>query len=82
MNGAPEWLPPLREVNHQILIIDEKKRYKYHALRCPDSLKNELSEKIVCYTCTKWWEPTQMEQAAPMLCIRRKSNTLRTVIDG
>jgi len=48
MNGAPERLPPLWEVNHQIPIIDESKRYKYHTLRCPDSLKNELSKKIMC----------------------------------
>jgi len=82
MNGAPEILPPLQEVNHQIPLIDGHKRYKYHVSRCPDSLKNELSEKIKRYTCTEWWEPTQVEQAAPMLCIRKKNNTLQTVIDG
>jgi len=81
MNGALERLPPLQEVNHQIPIINKSKRYKYHALRCPDSLKNELSEKIKCYTHAEWWEPIQVEQAAPMLCIRKKNNTLRTVID-
>jgi len=82
MNGVLERLPPLQEVNHQIPIINESKRYKYHMLRCPDSLKNELSEKIKHYTCTEWWEPTQAEQAALMLCIRKKNNTLRTVVDG
>jgi len=39
MNGAPDRLPPLREVNHQIPLINGNKRYKYHTLRCPDSLK-------------------------------------------
>jgi len=82
MNGEPDRLPPLQEVNHQIPLIDRNKRYKYHASRCPDSLKNELSEKIKCYTRAEWWEPTQVEQAAPMLCIRKKNNTLQTVIDG
>jgi len=76
MNGAPDRLLPLQEVNHQIPLIDRNKRYKYHASRCPDSLKNKLSEKIKCYTCAEWWEPTQVEQAAPMLCIRKKNNTL------
>ena len=79
MNGAPDRLPPLWEVNHQIPLIDRNKRYKYHMLRCPNSLKNKLGKKIACYTCAKWWEPTQTEQAAPMLCI--KKNTLRMVID-
>jgi len=46
MNGAPDRLLPLQEVNHQIPLIDRNKRYKYHTSRCPDSLKNELSKKI------------------------------------
>jgi len=39
MNGALERLPLLREVNHQIPLIDGHKRYKYHTLRCQDSEK-------------------------------------------
>jgi len=76
MNGALEILPLLWEVNHHIPLINGHKRYKYHALRCPDSLKNELSEKIKCYTCIEWWEPTQAEQPALMSCIRKKNDTL------
>jgi len=76
MNGAPDRLLPLQEVNHQIPLINGNKRYKYHMSRCPDSLKNKLSKKIKCYTCAEWWEPTQAEQAALMLCIRKKNNTL------
>jgi len=82
MNGAPDRLPLLWEVNHQIPLIDGHKRYKYHISRCPDSLKNELNKKIKCYTHAEWWEPTQAEQAALMLCIRKKNNTLQTVVDG
>jgi hypothetical protein len=82
MKGAPERLPPLREINHHIPLVDEKKRYKYHNPRCPDSLKPELVEKIARYTRAGWWEQAQAEQAAPMLCIRKKTNKLRTVVDG
>jgi len=82
MNGALDRLPPLWEVNCQIPLIDRHKRHKYHTSRCPDSLKNKLSKKIKRYTCAEWWEPTQVEQAALMLCIRKKNNTLQTVIDG
>jgi hypothetical protein len=46
MQGAPDHLPPLRDINHQIPIIDESKQYKYHNPRCPDSLRPELMEKI------------------------------------
>jgi hypothetical protein len=80
--GAPEQLPLLREVNHRIPLIDGVKRYKYHSPRCPDSLKPELKEKIAHYTRPGWWEPAQVEQAAPMLCIHKKNMKLRTVVDG
>ena len=29
LSGAPNHLPPLREVNHKIPIIDEQKQYNY-----------------------------------------------------
>jgi hypothetical protein len=81
MNRAPERLPPLREVNHRIPIMDENKRYKYHSPRCLDFLKPGLIEKIAQYTHAGWWEPIQVDQAAPMLCIHKKTMALRTVVD-
>jgi hypothetical protein len=81
INGALEQLPLLREVNHRIPIIDENKRYKYHSPRCLDSLKPELIEKIARYTCAGWWKPIQVDQAALMLCIHKKTMALHTVVD-
>jgi hypothetical protein len=46
MNGAPKKLLPLREINHRIPLIDEGKWYHYHLLRCPDTMKPQLMEKI------------------------------------
>ena len=82
MGGVPEKLLPLREVNHHILLIDKGKRYKYHSPRCPDSLKPKLSEKIARYTHANWWKPAKVEQVAQMLCMRKKNDRLRTVVDG
>ena len=82
MQGALDELPLLQEVNHHIPLIDKKKRYKYHPPRCLDSLKPKLMEKIACYMHAGWWEPAQVEQVALMLCIKEKTNKLRTVIDG
>jgi hypothetical protein len=82
MNRALERLPPLRELNHRIPIMDENKRYKYHSPRCPDSLKPKLIEKIARYTRAGWWEPIQVDQAAPMLCVHKKTMALRTIVDG
>ena len=38
-------------------------------------------EKIEKYTRSGWWEPKTVPQAAPMLCIPKKTGKLRTVID-
>jgi hypothetical protein len=82
LGGAPNRLPPLREVNHKIPLIDENARYNYHLPRCPDALKPELSEKIQRYTKAGWWEESNVPQAAPMLCVPKKTGRLRTVIDA
>jgi hypothetical protein len=82
MNGVPEELPPMRGVNHHILLIDKNKRYHYHLPWCPDSMKVQLMEKITRYTWAGWWELVQTDQAAPMLCILKKSGLLHTAIDA
>src|SRR5229473_2697186 len=82
LSGAPSGLPPLREVNHKIPLIDDNKRHKHYLPRCPDSLKSQLINKIQLYTSNGWWEETNVSQAAPMLCVLKKSGRLRMVIDG
>ncbi len=79
--GVPPGLPPFREINHRIPLIDEKKAYNYHMPRCPDALKGELLEKIERYTANGWWEECTAPQAAPLLSILKKSGRLRTVVD-
>ena len=83
LSGAPNHLPPLREVNHKILIIDEEKQYSYYLPWCPDALKTQLINKIQDYKSAGWWEETNVSQAAPMLCVFKKGRAkLHTVIDG
>jgi hypothetical protein len=82
LTGAPPHLPPLCEVNHKIPLINGNKQYNYHLPCCPDSMKTQLIDKIQCYKNTGWWEETNVSQAAPMLCVPKKSGKLRTVIDG
>jgi len=76
LSGMVPKLPPLREVNHRIPLIDEGKQYSYHFPRCPDALKQQLSDKIRAYTDTGWWEMKSVPQAAPMLCILKKTGKL------
>ncbi len=81
MGGSPNRLPPLRVINHTIPLYDEDKKYNYYLPRCPDSLKSHLSDKIAKYLQSGWWETCQTDQAAPMLCVLKKSGGLRTVVD-
>src|SRR3977135_4023995 len=74
-------IPPVREISHEINLIDENKWYNYRLPKCPDSLRPELAEKIKRYTTAGWWVPATARQAAPMLCVHKKSGKLRTVID-
>ena len=76
LRGAPNRLPPLREVNHKIPLIDENVWYKYHLLCCPDALKLELSKDIQRYTNSGWWEEANVPQATPMLCMPKKTGCL------
>lgn len=81
MSGVPEELPPFREINHTIPLIDEGKLYKYHLPRCPDSLKPQLLEKMARYERAGWWISENVPQAMPMMCIVKKDGKLRTVFD-
>ncbi|KAJ3474829.1 hypothetical protein NLI96_g12232 [Meripilus lineatus] len=81
MNGAPPCLPPMREINHHIPLIDQNKRYMYHLPRCPDAMKVDLMTKIDRYLKAEWWQRATVSQAAPLLCIPKKTGQLRTVVD-
>ena len=46
LGGASPELLPLQAVNHRIPLINEGKRYTYQLPRCPDSLREQLLDKI------------------------------------
>ena len=81
VSGIPLKLPPIREVNHKINLIDPKKRIHYHLPKCPEHFRKELSQKIERYTTAQWWIPAVAHQVVPMLCIPKKNGKLRTVFD-
>ncbi|KAG6880278.1 hypothetical protein C0995_007082, partial [Termitomyces sp. Mi166 len=53
VNGTKEELPPWREVNHEINLIDESRQYKYHLPRCPRALQEQLHKKTNRYLNAK-----------------------------
>ena len=81
VGGIPAKLPPFREVNHEIKLIDPGRQIIYCLPKCPDALKAELAKKISRYTSAGWWVPTIAQQAVPMLCMLKKSGKLHMVFD-
>lgn len=81
VNGTPNKLPPLRDINHEIHIVDPGLRYTYHAPRCPNALRSDFYEKLNRYIDSGWWKESTSVQAAPLMCIPKKDGRLRTVVD-
>ena len=82
--NQPDDLPPLREINHRIPLIDESKVYHHRQPKCPDAFKPALMAKIERYTRAQWWMPATASRATPMMCIPKSAknpNELRTVFD-
>ena len=78
ISGIPPKVLPFRTINHQINLIDLNKWIHYQLPKCPDTLKEELAEKISCYTSRV---PAMVRQAVPMLCVPKKNNKLRMVFN-
>jgi len=76
LQGTKGELPPLREVNHEINLIDPDQQYIYHLLRCPVPLREEFHAKINRYVNVGWWEPKTAAQAALLMCIPKKDGCL------
>ncbi|KAF8236635.1 hypothetical protein L208DRAFT_1037025, partial [Tricholoma matsutake] len=71
LGGTRDQLPPWREVNHEIHLIDDNKLYHYHLPKVPNSLHEQFHEKVNRYVNTGWWEPRSVNQAAPMFCLSK-----------
>ncbi|KAF8225953.1 hypothetical protein L208DRAFT_1032312, partial [Tricholoma matsutake] len=82
LSRVPDKLPLLREINHHIPLVEEKKKYNYYLPKCPESMRKPLSKKIAKYCKAGWWRPAQAEQAALMLVVPKKSGAIRTVINA
>ena len=82
MQGVPECVPPLREINHRIQLVDEKKKYKYRAAHCAQIARVPFAKKVARYTKAGWWRPARSEHTNPMLVIPKKNGDIRTVVNA
>ena len=74
-----ERLPPLREVNHKIPLIDDSKCYAYH-LPHTDALKQQLSDKIQQYTDANWWVMTSVPKLPQCFASKRSQESYRQLL--
>ncbi len=68
-DGARAALPPLRDINHTIPIIDETLVYPWRPSKCPDALKPLWREKLHAYTESGRWQMASGTNASPMLML-------------
>ncbi|KAJ8579502.1 hypothetical protein M405DRAFT_754427, partial [Rhizopogon salebrosus TDB-379] len=64
-------LPPLREINHTILLIDENQVYSWQQSRCLESLRPLWREKREDYIRTGCWEFYSGTNAVPMIMMKK-----------
>ena len=79
-------LPPLRDVNHSIPLINEKAIYRYRPSKCPEAFREQWRTKKNAYLETGRWRTATGHNAIPLLMIPKASSsgnerTLRTVFD-
>ena len=77
-------LPPLQDINHTILLIDEEKTYQWWPSRCPEAFHEQWSKKRDAYIKMGWWKVSSARNIVPMLLIPKPGTRppqLWTVID-
>ena len=80
----PPGLPPLREVNHSIPLINPDARYSSRTPKCSAALFPLLREKTHRYLKAGWWKLAHGRNALPLLAIPKAGPELklRTVVDA
>jgi hypothetical protein len=79
-------LPPLRDINHTIPLIDENKVLNWRPSKCPEPLRHLWGPKRDAYIKTGRWRIHAGPNASPMLLLRKPDPPgsparLRTVFD-
>ncbi len=62
-------LPPLRDINHTIPLIDENLIYPWRPARCPEVFRQQWNEKRDAYISTGRWKFTTSRNTVPLMCI-------------
>ena len=74
-------LPPLWEINHEILLINLNLQINHRAPKCPEPLHDELKEKVDWYLEAGVWVRTSLPSHTLMMVVFKKSGAIRMVIN-
>src|SRR6266850_6882229 len=75
-------MPPLRAINHGILLINPNLKIRHRPPKCPEPLRDKLLEKVEQYLKASWWERTDLPSTTPLMIILKKDSSIRTIIDA
>jgi hypothetical protein len=80
--SLPHGLPPLREVNHRIQLIDPNKKVRPKVYSIPLKYEQQIRDQINAYCDSDWFFPTATDDAAPAFVVPKKDPTQgRLVVD-
>jgi hypothetical protein len=82
LKPAETSLPLLREINHEIPLINPNLRINHRVPKCPEPLGDKLKEKVDRYLNAGVWVRTSLPSQTLMMVVFKKSGAIRTVIDG
>ena len=77
-------LPPLRIINHQIPLIDEKLIIPWRPSRLPEKFRDQWAAKRDTYIKSGRWKVTTLSNTVPMMLIPKtgdQQDKLRVVVD-
>lgn len=72
-------LPPLREINHSIPLIDTTKVYSWCPVKCLDAHRESWIEKRDAYLKSGRWKMTNARNTSPMLLLTKPSTGVKGV---
>jgi hypothetical protein len=78
----PHGLPPLREVNHRITLIDPNKKLRPKTYSIPLKYEQQIRDQVNAYCDSDWFFPMATDDAVPAFTVPKKDPTQgRLVVD-
>lgn len=77
----PDHLPPPRQVDHSIPLIDESKTVNQRAYRLPHHQKNEMEALVKQLLNSAMIRPSVSPYSSPVILVKKKDGTWRLCVD-